>query len=91
MKKLGRREYLKMICETLVQSYGNTLVESDTDLAMAVAILKKMRKYLYFHSMDMTPKEWVAWRRKFLMTNMNRCEETFNELGIEIKVPGKLQ
>lgn len=67
--KLGRREYLKMFCESLTGTYGDTLVEHDTDLHMATALLRRMRKYLFFSSLDMTEIEWIKWRKKFTKTS----------------------
>ena len=95
MNKLGRREYLKMFCESLVATYGNTLVEHNTDIAMATALMRKLRKYLFFHSSDMNDAEWIKWRKKFLATYMNitksEVEERMKEGYIRIKIPGKLR
>jgi len=87
MHKLGRREYLKMLCETLVSEYGGTLTEGDTDLDMAEAVMRKMRKYLFFHSRDMSAADWKKWRRKFL----SDCGNDYGLDTREIRVPGKLR
>jgi len=89
MKKLGRREYLQMFCETLVDSYGGTLSEWDTDLTMAKDLMRKLRQYLIFSESDMTDKEWISWRREFLASKWNRSESELDELGVKIKVPSK--
>jgi len=91
MHKLGRRQYLQMFCESLVATYGNTLVEGDTDLKMATALMRKLRRYLFFHPLEMSDKEWIKWRKAFLLRNMNRVEAEWDELGLTIKVPGKLK
>ena len=91
MNKLGRREYLKLICEAMVREYGNTLVEWGTDVKMASRILSRLRKYLHFSSEDMTAKEWVDWRVKFLAQQMNRTEAEIRDTGYveEIQIPSR--
>ena len=64
MNKLGKREYIQLIAETLVDTYGDTLIEGDTDLDMAKAVLKRLSTYLYFHEHDTTPKEFKQWRKE---------------------------
>ena len=41
MNKLGKREYVKLIADTLVEEYGDTLIEDGTDIEMAKAVVKK--------------------------------------------------
>lgn len=72
MSIFPKRKYIMMISESLVKEYGSTLVEFDTDLLMAKAVVKKMRKYLLNNDKDLTEKQFKLWRDKFL-----------NELGVE--------
>lgn len=63
MNKLGKREYVKLIAGPLNRVYGETLVESDTDLRMANAVLKALNDYLFFDKHDMTDEEFKQWKR----------------------------
>ena len=62
--KLGRRQYIKLIADALVDQYGNTLKEYGTDVDMAEAVVKKLKKYLYFHHKDIPAAEFKEWKRK---------------------------
>lgn len=48
MNKLTAKEYQLLIAEALVNSYGSTLVEDETDLNMAVSVVKVISQYLDF-------------------------------------------
>lgn len=63
MNKLGKREYIQLIADTLVESYGETLKEYGTDVSMAEAIIKKLTPYLYFHPCDMNYQEFRKWKK----------------------------
>jgi len=72
MNKLSLREYVVLVAEQLVKDYGNTLVENNTDLHMALAIVKKMQKYLYFHPYEpYNKREFLKWRKNFLHRKLN--------------------
>lgn len=62
---MGRKEYLQLICESLVREYGGTLVDGDTDLIMAKAVLRSLRPYLRFSQYDLSDSEFKAWREEF--------------------------
>lgn len=64
MNKLGRKEYIKLIADSLTNEYGRELREFDTDIDLAKAVLNKLRPYLFFHSMDMSKKEWDEWKKQ---------------------------
>lgn len=63
MNKLSKRQYIVLIAKTLTKSYGSTLVEYDTDIELAKAVVKKLAPYLFFHPIDMTDREWKSWKR----------------------------
>ena len=60
--KLGRKQYIMLVAETLTDSYGSTLIEGDTDIVMAKAVIRKLKKYLCFRSSDVTNKQFKEWR-----------------------------
>jgi hypothetical protein len=72
MNKLGKREYIQLICESLIEEYGDDIVAYNTDLKIAKDILKKLTPYLYFHPHDMSVAEFKKWRK-----------ELYADLGIE--------
>jgi len=61
MNKLGKRDYIKLIADSLVESYGETLKEYGTDVAMAVDLLKELKPYLLFHPQDVKWTEYQKW------------------------------
>lgn len=65
MNKLTRKQYIKLVCETLLDTYGESLAEFDTDIEMAEAVVKKMKKYLYFSSETAkTQREYQEWKKR---------------------------
>lgn len=64
MNALGRREYIKLIAEELVETYGSTLMETGTDVAMAKAVINKLRPYLQFSEVDIKPKDFKQWEKE---------------------------
>lgn len=63
---ISKNQFLKLTCETLVNEYGGTLVESGTDLRMAKKLFVRLKKYLPLLEKDVvTQKEFNAWRKKF--------------------------
>ena len=64
MNKLGKREYIQLIAEALVEEYGDTLIEYNTDLKMAKKVLKRLQEYLYFHPHDMSVADFKQWRKE---------------------------
>ncbi len=63
MNKLGKRRYIQLIADTLVKSYGDTLKEYGTDVAMAEDVLKALTEYLFFHQSDMNYQEFRKWEK----------------------------
>jgi len=61
MKKLGAREYFAVINKALNDTYGDSLIDTGTDLVMTKAVMKKLRPYLNLNSKDMSDKEWQKW------------------------------
>jgi len=64
MNKLGRRKYTQLIADILVDSYGETLKDWGTVVAMAEAVVKKMirRKYLQVSWDDIKLREYRQWQ-----------------------------
>lgn len=61
-----RDDYLKLITETLLEVYGNTLWETGTDIKMAKAVYKKLSSYLPVKKAKHNKQNWKAWRLKLL-------------------------
>ena len=69
--KIGRNECIKLVCEVLVNVYGDTLVECDVDLEMAKKVASKLRPYLNMkQSADISGKDFKTWRSKFKCDQM---------------------
>lgn len=86
MNKLGETDYLVLISESLVATYGNTLIENACDLEMSYETLKRLRKYLYFHPVDMSKRDFREWRKEFLIENNLSEEYIKEEINRSIKV-----
>lgn len=87
MNKLGKNEYILLIAETLVDTYGKTLCEGDTDINLAKAVVKKLTPYLYF-GQDISLKEFRQTKRDRLMLagyeyDPNSCDIDFTEQEIK--------
>lgn len=81
MNKLGEKKYVMGIADVLAEVYGSSLKEYGTDVKMAEAVVEYLREYLYFHSLDISKKEFDDWKNKRDLTNMrycNSCEKEFN-------------
>jgi len=63
-KKLGSKEYIMLIADALTNEYGQTLREYDTDIHLADAVLKALEDYLPFNKVDITVKDFIAWKNK---------------------------
>lgn len=64
MKKLTRKQYIQLIANAMNETYGNTLAEYNTDIDMAKAVLKKLKKYLYFRHENVDSKrEFELWKK----------------------------
>lgn len=49
------------------EEYGNTLVEYDTDIKMAKAVLRKLNRFLYFRAENASSKkEFELWKKERL-------------------------
>ena len=62
MNKLGKREYTMLVADVLVKVNGPS--EWGTDVKMAEAVVKKLKRFLYFHPMDISLKEYREWKDK---------------------------
>lgn len=62
---MGKNLYLSLICQTLVEEYGDTLVEGGTDLRMAKKLFEKLKPYLKINKEDISKKDFNNWRKKF--------------------------
>ena len=68
MNKLTKKQYIRLIADAMNEAYGNTLVEYDTDINMAKAVLKKFNKYLYFRVESASSKrEFEQWKKERLV------------------------
>lgn len=63
MNKLGKRKYVKLVAETLTEVYGDTLREGGTDVKMAEAVIRELKRFLYFHPLDMKADEYREWKK----------------------------
>lgn len=61
MSKLGKKEYIMMIADALLDEYGGTLIEDQTDIKMAKAVLKKLKPFLFFHPCDVPDAAYNKW------------------------------
>ncbi len=64
MNKLGKREYVKLIAETLSHVYGETLKQHNTDVEMAEAVVGVLKEFLYFDKMDINYQEFRKWKKE---------------------------
>lgn len=64
MNKLGKREYIQLIADTLVEEYGQTLKESGTDVQMAKAVVETLDQYLFFHKQDVPYQDYRDWEKR---------------------------
>ena len=64
MNKLGRREYIIKVAEALVKEYGDTLLDYDTDVQLAKKVVDELTPFLYFHSQDISHKEFLKWKKE---------------------------
>lgn len=48
MNKLTKRQYVMLVADALNRAYGDSLVEWDTDIELAEAVVEELREYLYF-------------------------------------------
>lgn len=55
---------LKKITEALVDEYGDTLCDSDTDIKMAEAVFKVIKPYIRIHPLN--ERNTYSWRESFL-------------------------
>lgn len=62
MTKLGEKEYICLIADTLTDSYGSTLREYNTDITLAEDVLEALRPYLLFHPLDITEEDFERWK-----------------------------
>lgn len=60
--KLSRDEYIMKIADTLVNVYGETLMEGETDIRMAKSAFNKIKKYLFIHPHKNT-KKYARWKK----------------------------
>lgn len=60
MNKLGQREYIKLIAETLSEM-DSSLKVYGTDVKMAQKVIKVLDEFLYFHHRDMNYNEFRKW------------------------------
>ena len=44
MNKLTKKQYIKLIAEAMTGEYGSTLMEYNTDINIATAVLKEMKE-----------------------------------------------
>lgn len=63
MNRMGKREYIKFVAQILARTYGNTLKETGTDVLMAEEVIKEMKEYLYFSSIDIPYNEFRKWKK----------------------------
>jgi hypothetical protein len=61
---MGRNWFLKIICTALLDSYGKSLTEGDTDLRMAETVFRRLRKYLDIGPADISNRDLQVWRSK---------------------------
>ena len=62
-----------LVSECMVDSYGNTLMESGTDLDMAVDLFRKLKNHIQVMpaKMGISLKEFREWRIKQLVERCN--------------------
>lgn len=58
MSSLGRKQYIILIADILVEEYGNTLSEFDTDIKMATKVVDKLSSVLDFSVDDISDEEF---------------------------------
>lgn len=59
-----RLEYVQLIANALVDEYGSTLIEYDTDIRMANAVFKALRSDLKFNlDTTGTRADYNEWKR----------------------------
>lgn len=63
---IGKRAYVQRVADVLVDTYGDTLKESGTDVKMAQAVIKSLTEFLFFHPFDISLQEFSKWRKKRL-------------------------
>ncbi len=64
MNKIGKRDYIQLVAETLTDVYGETLKENGTDVQMAEAVVDALQDFLYFHPQDMDYQEFRKWKKE---------------------------
>jgi hypothetical protein len=69
MNKLGKREYIKLIAETVTE----VCEECGADIDIAEALLNKLTPYLYFHPQDMDCNEFRKWKKERKVLLPERC------------------
>lgn len=80
MNKLGQLDYIILITEAIQRAYGDTIWEGNTDLNIAKEVLKSLREYLYFHSMDISQQEFKEWRIKNINQFSDDDVSNYNEM-----------
>lgn len=63
MNKLGKREYVQIVADILVKEYGETLKEYGTDVQLAESVIKGLKKYLFFHPVDISGRDYRKWKQ----------------------------
>ena len=67
MNKLTKKQYIKLIAEAMTGEYGSTLMEYNTDINIATAVLKEMNEYLYFRAENAkSTREFNQWKKERL-------------------------
>jgi hypothetical protein len=76
MNKMGKKEYLILIADTLCDAYGDTLWEGGTDIDMAKRVLKKLTPYLFFHPQDISKQDWNKWKNNREHSYSGDCDHS---------------
>jgi len=63
MINLGEKEYTQLVAEKLTEVYGEFLREYGTDVEMAEAVVKMLKKYLTCRSGDISEEEYQQWKK----------------------------
>lgn len=85
MKDETPREMVLRIASRLRKRYGNTLIEGNADIQMAVDVVNSLRRQLSLHPgsyySDMTRKEFITKRKRVLKREWMEYDEKDLEDG----------
>ncbi len=64
MNKLTKKQYVQLVATSLNETYGNTLVEDDTDIQMAEMVVEQLNNHLYFRKETKeSTKKYYEWKK----------------------------